>query len=116
MNHKALKTKRKLGRKDSGLLLQVVSGHGLFGGHLKKWNPDIDERCQCCLKTRETSWHHWNECEALKDLRNQTKGRGETIEEKITTFFKSEQPKSARTTRDEYLQKKDKTKQNSLDH
>ena len=46
-------------RRDWGMLLQVVSGHGLFGSHLKKWNPSIDVTCQCCFEEDETSWHLW---------------------------------------------------------
>ena len=109
VDDRALRPKKKLGRKDSGQLLQVVSGHGLFGGHLKKWNPNIDERCQCCFQATETSWHLWNECSALVDLRNEVK-KLETIEERIVTFFNDERLKTARANRDEYLQNRVKSK------
>ena len=93
------------------MLLQVVSGHGLFGSHLKKWNPNIDATCQCCLEEDETSWHLWKECVALERLRGEVDGMGlESMEDRVVAFFGAEQLREVWLSRNEYLKERDRNK------
>ena len=50
-------------------LTQVVTGHGLFKRHLNHWNEIQDIACSLCEEEPEDSWHLWEYCPALKDLR-----------------------------------------------
>jgi ribonuclease HI len=78
----------KMSRQDTNLLVQAVTGHGLFGAHLSKWRDDKNTLCQLCLEDDESSVHWWEECPALELERRQTVSRG-TVEEGIVSFFRT---------------------------
>jgi len=55
----------KLKRQELTLLCQVVTGHGLWDYHLAHWK-DVNPKCSLCQGDQDgTSWHLWQECDAL---------------------------------------------------
>ena len=79
-------------KKNLGMIFQAITGHGLFGHHIRKWKKDSDQTCYCCLEEdMETAWHLWSECPALTSTKQSTTQRKEvTMEMEVLQFFKSE--------------------------
>ena len=59
VNPNKIKYMKKMSKKNLGVIFQAVTGHGLFGHHIRKWKNDIDQKCQCCMEEMETAWHLW---------------------------------------------------------
>ena len=58
VNPNKIKYMKKMSKKNLGVIFQAITGHGLFGHHIRKWKKDTDQTCQCCLKEEmETAWH-----------------------------------------------------------
>ena len=70
VNPNKIKYMKKMSKKNLGVILQSITGHGLFGHHIRKWKKDIYQICQCCLEEEmETAWHLWSECPALTSIK-----------------------------------------------
>ena len=41
---------KKMSKKNLGVVCQAITGHDLFGHHIRKWKKDTDQTCQCCLE------------------------------------------------------------------
>lgn len=66
--HKDQDVVKKFSRKDIRLLVQVVTGHCLLGGHLHRWRT-TPSPCAKCGETRGTPSHLLLECPALEQQR-----------------------------------------------
>ena len=64
VNPNKIKYMKKMSKKNLGIIFQAITGHGLFGHHVRKWKKDVDQTtCQCCLEEdMETPWQLWSEC------------------------------------------------------
>ena len=85
----AKKLTRNFNHKKLGLLTQVVSGHGPFGGHVGHWNEKIDPTCSLCEEGVETPWHLWSECPALELERREVIVEEKDLPARLATFFQS---------------------------
>ena len=92
VNPNKMKYMKKMSKKNLGVIFQAITGHGLFGHHIKKWKNDIDQTCQCCLEEEmETAWHLWSECPALTSTKHSLPpGRDVQMEVVVLRFFKTE--------------------------
>jgi len=74
------------------LLVEVVTGHGLFSAHIRKFHK-IDDSCSFCHKDKNTPAHLFFDCPELVEEREQTQMiaeyTNETFEESVLSFFHS---------------------------
>ncbi len=75
-----------LGRNSLNILIQGISGHGMFAGHLSKWR-DIPPECSLCKEEAETALHLFNRCPALELERKQLPHSIECYD--VLNFFQS---------------------------
>ena len=74
---------------DMNLMFQSITGHGLFGKHLRHWNKTICNKCQICKDKEEEPWHLWTECIGLvQERQNRQKEENVPDEVKVLRFFK----------------------------
>ncbi len=93
-------------------LIQAVTGHGLFAGHLSRWRESLPSTCKLCGETGETSLHLWGECPALELERTQwsslrTGGRSKTPHRLILDFFEHEKIRGLMNMNSEWLEESD---------
>ena len=62
--HRETKFIQSLSKVNLNLLVQFVTGHGLFAHHLCKWR-NVEDRCKLCDEAGETADHLIWECSAL---------------------------------------------------
>ena len=86
-----IKYMNKMSKKNLGVIFQAITGHGLFSHHIRKWEKDTDQTCQCCLeKEMETAWHLWSEGPALASTKQSLpQGRDVPMEVVVLQFFKT---------------------------
>ena len=92
VNLNKIKYMKKMPEKNLGVIFQAITGHGLFGHHIRKWKKDTDQTCQCCLEEEmETACHLRSECPALGSTKQSLpKGRDVPMEVVVLQFFKTE--------------------------
>ena len=92
VNPNKMKYMKKMSKKNLGVIVQAITGHGLFGHHISKWKNDVDQTCQCCLEEElETARHLWSECPALTSMKQSLQqGRDVPTEVVVLQFFKTE--------------------------
>ncbi len=76
--------------KELSKLTQVVTGHGLFKRHMRHWNDVGDIQCALCGEDVEYSWHLWEWCPKLKEVRKRIRylqSRGLSYEMALLKFF-----------------------------
>ena len=56
-------------KKDIGLIIRLVTGHGPFRYHISKCEPDQDPICDLCEEDDQTANHLILECPALSGIR-----------------------------------------------
>ena len=56
-------------KKDIGLIVRLVTGHGPFRYHIAKCEPDQDPICDVCEEDDQTANHLILECPALSGIR-----------------------------------------------
>ncbi len=78
-----------LSQEELCLLIQVVSGHGLFRGHVGHWKEELDPTCTLCGEDAETALHLWTECPALELERLQALQRGGDKVFQLLDLFRS---------------------------
>ena len=78
-------------KKNLGIIFQAITGHGLFGHHIKKWKKDVNQTCQCSLEEdMETAWHLWSECPGLTSTKQSTsQGKNVPVGGGSTTVFQN---------------------------
>ena len=88
-----IKYMKKMSKKNlGGGIFQAITGHGLFGHHIRKWKKDIDQTCQCSQEEdMETAWHLWSEFPALTSIK-QSIPQGKDVPMGVIAiqFFKTE--------------------------
>ena len=101
VNPNKMKYMKKMSKKNLGVVLQAITGHGLFGHHISKWKNDVDQTCQGCLEEEvETAWHLWSECPALTSMKQSLQqGKDVPMEVVVLQFFKTEPVKELMETR-----------------
>ncbi len=83
-----------LSTKELSKLTQIVTGHGLFKRHLRHWNELGDIQCALCGEDVEYSWHLWEWCPKLKEVRGKIKQeqvRGLPFEMALLKFFNQQE-------------------------
>ena len=45
VNPNKIKYTKKMSKKNLGVIFQAITGHGLFGHHIRKWKKDTDQTC-----------------------------------------------------------------------
>ncbi len=76
--------------KELSKLTQIVTGHGLFKRHMRHWNDLGDIQCALCGEDVEYSWHLWEWCPKLKEVRKRIRylqSRGLSYEMALLKFF-----------------------------
>ena len=53
VNPDKIKYMKKMSKKNLGVIFQSITGHCLFGHHIRKWKKDIDQTCQWKKKWRQ---------------------------------------------------------------
>ena len=86
---------RLLGRNSLNTLIQGVTGHGMFAGHLSKWR-DIRPECSLCGEDAETASHLFHHCPALQQDRMQLPSDIDCYD--VLTFFQSARIKHLMTS------------------
>ena len=92
VNPNKIKYMKRMSKKNFGVIFQAITGHGLFGYHIRKWKKDIAQTCQCCLEEdMETTWHLWSECPALTSIKQSLlQGKDVPTEVIVQQFLKTE--------------------------
>lgn len=67
------------------LLIQMITGHGLFRGHLAKWQ-EMEPTCNLCQEEKQTGIHLWRDCPALEQIRRECSNNG-NLDDQIVQFY-----------------------------
>ena len=82
----------KLPIKELQQIVQFVTGHGLYRGHLRNWNELESDQCSLCGEADENTWHLWEWCPMLTKERNEIRSlmkSGLTLERGVLRIVKS---------------------------
>ena len=78
---------KKLNKKELNLIVQACTGHALVNHHISKWN-NIEDICEMCLESEETTSHLYFECPALWQAREERKSlENMALELNVLRFF-----------------------------